>query len=133
MANSRKYTVLLVENNEPFRRSVAGTLEWSEFRVIYCASTREALDVVGAGTSFDVVISEGRVPDGQPHGLSLARIVSARQPGTKIVLHDTMCNALSEVEIRNGRNRFVKLPVNARDRVALVAEQCHAPSGAKLG
>src|SRR6266852_450287 len=132
MSSPGKCTVLLVEDNEPFRRAVVDALEQSDFRVICCASTSEALDLLDASQTFEVLISRVRVPQGQPHGLSLACITRARPPRTMVILH-TSCDDLPENEIRSACTCFVRQPVDAPDLAAIVERQWRSQPGADLG
>ncbi|MEN0060995.1 MAG: response regulator [Myxococcota bacterium] len=89
------FHVLLVDDDELVRRSVARNLEFRKYGVTACASGPEALDVL-AQRDVDVVLSDVWMPE--MDGLRLLEIIKERRPNLPVVLFTG--NAIAEYETR---------------------------------
>lgn len=78
-------TLLFVEDDPLVQEAVVPALAQAGFRVITADSADEALAMLDAGTSVDVVFSDIVMP-GWLSGIDLAKAVRARLPQTRVVL-----------------------------------------------
>jgi CheY-like chemotaxis protein len=78
-------TVLVVEDEELIRTTAAEYLRECGYRVIEAASGDEAVAVLSAGESVDIVFSDVRMP-GERDGIALARWMRAHCPGIRVLL-----------------------------------------------
>ena len=77
-------TVLLVDDEEVVRFSTADMLGDLGFHVIEAASAEKALDIIGNGIGFDLVVTDHLMPG--MIGTELARTVQARLPGVPVLI-----------------------------------------------
>lgn len=82
---SLKGRVLLVDDESLVLEVVTPALEAAGLEVQQASSGDEALTLLQAGATFDLVLSDIVMP-GRISGIDLAEIVKARFPGTRIVL-----------------------------------------------
>ncbi|MEK9967928.1 MAG: response regulator [Ferrovibrio sp.] len=78
-------TILLAEDDGLIRMVLAEALREPGYRVIEAKSGDEALTVLEAGTSVDLLVTDVRMP-GQTDGIALAQKVRQDRPGTKIII-----------------------------------------------
>src|SRR5438309_346091 len=77
--------VLLVEDDVLIRLSTGDILRESGYKVVEAADGEEALGLLGAGLTPDLVISDIRMP-GPTNGLKLLRVVKEQYPGLPVLL-----------------------------------------------
>ncbi len=77
--------VLLVEDNVRLRGMVARTLESMGCAVVAAADAGEAMNVLQGGGSFDLMLSDIRMP-GPMDGVALAEWVAERYPQVAVLL-----------------------------------------------
>lgn len=77
-------TLLLVDDDDCVRFTFAALLECEGFLVEQAGSHREAEDLIRTGRSFDAVLLDRSLGDGD--GASLVPIVRAHQAGARIVM-----------------------------------------------
>lgn len=78
-------SILLVEDEALIRTVIAEGLRDEGFTVIEAADAAEALAVLAAGLSVDVLFTDVRMP-GTMDGLALARVVRDRRPDIGILV-----------------------------------------------
>ena len=71
--------LLVVDDDEEARQTYQRGLT-PRYEVAIAAGVGEALAILGASATFDVVVSDDRMPDGR--GVDLLRQVAERTPGT---------------------------------------------------
>jgi PAS domain S-box-containing protein len=81
---SARGVALLVDDEELVRASTSYMLAELGYRVIEAASGEEAMALMGAGESFDLLITDHLMPG--VNGTDLARMVRDSRPGTPILL-----------------------------------------------
>jgi DNA-binding NtrC family response regulator len=77
--------VLLVEDEPLVRLVVVDILMEANFRIIEASNAAEALTVLSAGVSVDVLLSDVEMPPG-PNGYALAHEVRERWPEIEILI-----------------------------------------------
>jgi DNA-binding NtrC family response regulator len=78
-------TILLVEDDEVLRYVGARYLCDVGYDVIVFPDTMKALKELDSGRPIDLAIVDVVMPIGNPHGVSFARIVHSKRPGTPII------------------------------------------------
>ena len=78
-------TILIVEDDAAFAYALQRHLESNNYRVVAAASSTEALKKFDS-ERIDLVITDIRLLQGEPHGLSLARSIRKRQPEIPLIL-----------------------------------------------
>jgi CheY-like chemotaxis protein len=78
-------TILLVEDELLIRLMMAEQLKSRGFTIIEAADADEALAMLNAGLSFDLLLADVKMP-GTLDGVELARLVRAKQPSVKVIL-----------------------------------------------
>jgi DNA-binding NtrC family response regulator len=77
--------ILLVEDHDQLRRIIEISLVGAGFRVTTASSGDQARDMLEAGASADLLLSDIRMP-GSIDGLQLARWVLTHRPAMAIIL-----------------------------------------------
>jgi CheY-like chemotaxis protein len=78
-------TILIVEDDAAFAYALQRHLENCDYRVISAVSSLEALDKFDE-QPVDLIITDIRLLQGEPHGLLLARIIRQRKPRIPVIL-----------------------------------------------
>lgn len=76
--------ILVVEDEDALLTAIAGVLESLNYEVLPARSGREALDLVMAGETFDLLLTDVVMPGGIG-GFQLAKEVRSRRPGLPVV------------------------------------------------
>ncbi len=76
--------ILIVDDEQGQRRSLAIALRYEGFDVTEAASSEEAIEVLGSSARFDAALVDVVMPG--MNGLELARQVHSRHPRIKIIL-----------------------------------------------
>lgn len=90
-------TILLVEDLDDLRESVAHYLTKQGHRVLPAANATQALAMLADGTPVDLLFSDIVMPDGVS-GVNLARLVSESRPDIKILLTTGYSDAPKGIE-----------------------------------
>jgi CheY-like chemotaxis protein len=77
--------ILVVDDDEPFRRMVGRFLLEAGFDVVQAGDFTAALAIVEGGDPLDLVLTDLRLTPGTPHGFSVARTCQLRRPEIKVV------------------------------------------------
>lgn len=98
-------TILLVEDEFLIRTSVAEELRIAGFTVVEASNADDALSVLQAGTSIEVVFTDVKMP-GSIDGAAFARRVRVEYPSVKVFV--TSGNAAPE--LRKDIHGFLRKP-----------------------
>lgn len=77
-------TLLIVEDDEALLRMIRDLLEQMNYRVIAATSGDEAIELIDAGTPFDLMLTDVVMP-GKVGGFELARYLRSKRPDTPVV------------------------------------------------
>ncbi len=77
--------ILIVEDDAAFAYAASRHLESAGYRTIVVGSSMAALGKLD-NSPVDLVITDVRLLDGEPHGLALGRMVGARRPKIPVIL-----------------------------------------------
>ena len=108
-----KPTVLAVEDVVLARLLVAAYLQESGFRVIEAGSGEEAVRILSAKTSVDVVFSDVNMP-GPVDGLGLAQWVQQNRPDVKVVLGSGVTGAAEKAAALGYKEAIILKPYDRR-------------------
>jgi CheY-like chemotaxis protein len=98
MPVSTKPTVLVVEDVPVVRMLLANHLRRSGFHVVEAANGEEAIRIVEAGRSVQLVLSDVHMPGARIDGLDLARWLHKNRPGLKVILASRVIKALEAAD-----------------------------------
>ena len=105
--------VLIVEDNEVFRRPLQRTLEAAGCEVVAVPSGEDALDVLDRST-FDLLLTDHRLPG--MDGVQLITPVKAKHPALPIIVMTANGTIESAVEARrHGANDYLVKPFEMPD------------------
>lgn len=88
-------TVLMVEADVLIRQPVAEYLRACGYRVLEAGSTDEALLVINAGMTVDVLFADAQAP-GRLDGFGLANWIRKNRPGARVVLAGSIVSETRE-------------------------------------
>jgi DNA-binding response OmpR family regulator len=115
-----KATILVVDDEENLRRTLALILQREGYLVMTAASVGEARECLKAGT-YDLVFLDVKLPDAS--GLTLLTEMRDQYPGVPVLIltaHDKLGVALEAV--RNGAHDYMLKPVDPPILIARVKE-----------
>ena len=78
-------TILIVEDDAAFAYAASRHLEGAGYRTIVVGSSMAAFEKLDGG-GVDLVITDVRLVDGEPHGLALGRMIGTRRPKIPVIL-----------------------------------------------
>jgi DNA-binding response OmpR family regulator len=117
---TRKATILVVDDEENLRRTLALILQREGYSVTTAASVGEARECLKAG-AIDLVFLDVKLPDAS--GLTLLTEMRDQYPGVPVLIltaHDKLGVALEAV--RNGAHDYLLKPVDPPILIARVKE-----------
>jgi len=79
------HSILIVEDNADLAYVIAQSLTDAGFSVSVTLDSMTALDCIQSDQSFDLLLLDLGMPQGMPHGLSLALIARTRNPGIHVI------------------------------------------------
>ena len=91
-------TVLILEDEVPFRQLIAEALSYEGFAVIEAGTGDEALHILLGSPPLDLALIDVRVP-GSIDGLDLARRIRAEWPQLKVVLMSGYLKDMAKAEV----------------------------------
>lgn len=77
--------VLVVDDEPSMGRLMMVHLERDGHAVTSMSSSMDVLAAIDAGARFDVYVLDIQMPHGQPHGLSLAKMLGSRHPAAAFI------------------------------------------------
>ena len=105
--------ILIVEDNEVFRRPLQQALEAAGFEVIAVPSAEDALDVLD-GSTVDLLLTDHRLPG--MNGVQLLTRIKATHPALAIVVMTAYGTIESAVEARRaGADDYLEKPFEVPD------------------
>lgn len=81
----RDISILVIEDDDSYRRLVTTILEKSGFTVIPVRDFAAAIEVIESDRRVDLLLTDVGMPAGTPHGLSIAQMAKARRPSLKVL------------------------------------------------
>jgi CheY-like chemotaxis protein len=78
-------TILVVEDDEAFAYAASRALEKAGYAVISVRTTMAALREIEIGRTIDLVVTNIRMPPGQPHGFAFANMVQMKRSSMPII------------------------------------------------
>lgn len=112
-------TVLVVEDDELVRGSLAEGLAMAGYSVVSVPTTTDALRELENGRSIDVALIDIKMPPGHPHGFALGRMARLRRPDLPLVFISGH-PALAELDEPPERCRVLIKPVRLREVVEVL-------------
>jgi two-component system cell cycle sensor histidine kinase/response regulator CckA len=79
-------TILLIEDDEPLAYALSLSLERAGHRVITAVDANAALEKLATNEQIDLLLTDIIMPQGQPHGLSLARMARWKRRDLAVIL-----------------------------------------------
>ncbi len=78
--------ILVVEDDESFRRMVTRMLEGAGYEVTSTQEFNTAITVIESGKPIDLLLSDVGMPQGTPHGFAIALMAQKRRPDMRVIL-----------------------------------------------
>ena len=77
--------ILVVEDDESYRRIIVHMLERAGFRVTGAADFAAAMAVLDSAEEIDLLLSDIGMPPGTPHGFSIGSVAQRRRQTLKLL------------------------------------------------
>jgi len=107
-------TVLVVDDEVLIRMAISEYLCDCGFRVVEARSGDEAILVLQAGVTVDVVFAEVHMP-GERDGIDLAHWVRRERPGVKVILTSGVARAAREADHLCAEASLIAKPYDQED------------------
>ena len=126
-ADARRH-VLVVEDRDSLRRMLERSLLDDGYRVSASGDGAEAVERLGRGERFDLVLTDLKLPGAS--GLEVLEAAREVDPGVPVIVLTGYGSVPTAVEaMRGGAYDFLEKPVEIDDLSRLVAEALGAPGG----
>jgi CheY-like chemotaxis protein len=83
-ANAPRH-ILVVEDNESYRRLIARMLEDAGFKVTGAGDFASAMAVLDSAEEIDLLLGDIGMPPGTPHGFSIGSVAQRRRQDLKLL------------------------------------------------
>jgi DNA-binding NtrC family response regulator len=114
--------ILIVDDEQGQRRSLAIALKYEGFDVTEAASSEEAIEVLATSSGFDAALVDVVMPG--LHGLELARKVHSNHPRIKIVLVSAYHLSRRQLQLSGtGAVAFLPKPYQMNSLVSFLRER----------
>ena len=111
--------ILVVDDEPKMRAILAMALDAEEMTVVQAASGEEALEALARGETFDVMVTDVRMPG--ISGLELVKRVKKEKPSLECIVMTAHADAGTGVEaMRNGALEYVTKPFEMDEMVLLI-------------
>lgn len=117
VTGDRRMRLLVVEDEVLIRMFVCDLLRDAGYDVVEAVNGDEALDLLKAGISIDLVLSDVRMP-GSTDGLALLRFVRDNLAGTPFIV--TSGHLEPGVALAAGASQFLAKPFSFEDALKIV-------------
>lgn len=125
---TRTHSVLLVDDDEPFRERMARALRLRGFTVATAGDLASAVALAAALPPPDFAVVDLRMPDTTGH--QVVEAIVARSPHTKVAILTGYGSIASAVEaLRRGAHQYLSKPLDA-DELASALLRLAAPGAA---
>ncbi len=126
MGDLKKYTILVVDDEEIVRNSVSFDFKRKGFTVFSAESGDEGFNIVKANKT-DLVLSDIRMPNGD--GLSLLEQIRTYDPAIPIVIFMTGFSQISEKEcISKGAQKVILKPYDRKQLMDTIFQMLGIPA-----
>jgi two-component system response regulator GlrR len=120
-------TILFVEDDEAYRYAIGKLLEAAGFRVVPADDFTKALQVVEQ-EEVDLLLTDIRMPIGQPHGFALARMARQRRSALRVI-YLTGLGDVPEPERDAALGKILYKPIEPEMLIAEIREVLGAAAG----
>jgi len=85
MAPNSRASILVLEDDDAFRRFLVRALRDAGYSVIDAGDVNEAITLLSGDTEFDLLIADIKAPLHQPHGIAVGNIARLKRNRIKII------------------------------------------------
>jgi len=122
--------ILVVEDRDSLRRMLERALASDGYRVSTVGDGAEAVELLGSGEPFDLVLTDLKLPGAS--GLEVLEAARSARPSMPVIVLTGYGTVPTAVEaMRGGAFHFLEKPVEIDDLSRLVAEALGAPDGSE--
>lgn len=119
MASKSDSLILVVDDEDEIRELIAEYLEMRGYRVVRASSGTEALKVMDANPTVNLILTDIRMPGGD--GVSLLKSLRTKDSSCPIVVMMTAFADFSESQaLANGANGYLRKPFDVKELMAKV-------------
>jgi DNA-binding NtrC family response regulator len=113
MPMSEKQSILLVDDDQEFRKAMKKMFEKSGYEVTVAADGREALEILTKGT-FDLIISDLRMPN--LNGMELMEAIKKEKLDVPVIFITAYGEVESYMDLMNlGAFEYINKPVKGQE------------------
>jgi CheY-like chemotaxis protein len=85
MASTSRASILILEDDDPFRRVLVRALRGAGYSVVGTGNANDAITLLSGDAAFDLLISDINMPRFQPHGIAVGNIAKLKRSRIKII------------------------------------------------
>jgi CheY-like chemotaxis protein len=82
---SARASILVLDDDDGFRRFIVQALSGAGYSVVDSGDANEVLTILDGGISFDLLITDIKMPRLQPHGIAVGNMAMVKRRGIKII------------------------------------------------
>ena len=77
--------ILVLDDNDAFRRFLARTLTAAGYSVVDTGDPSEAMRLLSSSATFDLLVADIQMPGLQPHGINVGNVAINKPRGPKVI------------------------------------------------
>jgi DNA-binding NtrC family response regulator len=111
--------ILVIEDDEGYRRLVKNMLEAADFRVTTAGDFTSAMQVIESEEPLDLLLADVQLPTKTPHGLAIGLMTKKKRPGLATIYMTGSFDAEKFAELTQGAKVLAK-PFTAAQLVGTI-------------
>ncbi|MCK4304477.1 MAG: response regulator [Candidatus Eisenbacteria sp.] len=115
-----KYRVLIVDDEALLVRTLSQAFRDADYEVMAAESAEKALEVLDAGTQFDLMLLDNRLPG--KSGLELLRLLGKPLPMRVVLMTAYDTNETYQESVRLGADLYLNKPFDLKALLSKAAE-----------
>ena len=119
-------TILFIEDDESYSYAITRILQQAGYEVAQARDFTVALDALSSDRPIDLLLTDIRMPIGQPHGFALARMAREKRGGLPI-LYVTGLTDIPEPERSTAYGKILSKPIAPEKLLAEIAAAIRQP------
>jgi CheY-like chemotaxis protein len=120
-------TILFVEDDEAYLYAISRLLEVAGFRIVPVRDFAKALEVV-ENEEVDLLLTDIRMPIGQPHGFALARMARQRRSALPVIYLTGVVD-VPQPERDAALGKILYKPIEPETLIAEIRDELTAAAG----
>jgi CheY-like chemotaxis protein len=130
MTEQGKARILVIDDDDAFRRMIGQMLERAGFVVMPAHDFSAAIKFIDSDAPIDLLLTDVGMPAGTPHGVSIALMARTKRPRLKVV-YMSGTHSAAQIDAVADAAAFLAKPFRQDDLLRIVESVLATPFGAE--